>query len=134
MLNSFTKALTMPHMNVLYRWTNLGCTQYSQSISPISPILVTSVLLPRDPNWPAIPMYPQKTYVQELDFILTLASSARSTAKHLPRPSTLLMLSQATSLYIPPDQSFHHSNSSRPSFSSLATMDTRTPFYGLVEM
>ena len=107
MINPSTKTLDMPPIIVLYRCTNLGYTQCYQSIPPKYPTLVALVLFPRGPAFPSIPMYPQRSYIQVLAFILNSDSSKRSPAKKSPQPSPLLMIPTATSLDIPQYQSVH---------------------------
>ena len=46
---------------------------------------------------------------------------------------TIVAATTITSLDIPPDQSIHHSNSSRNSFISSATIDTRAPYSRLMK-
>ena len=112
MLISYTNTLDMLPISIFYKWPNLGYTQDYQIISLNSPTLAAPVLLQRYPAYPITPMFPQKTYIQALAFILTPAFSTRSTSKNLPQPSPFLILPPATSLAIPPYQIFHHSNSS----------------------
>ena len=127
MLNSSTNTLTMPPISVFYKCLNLVYTKDYQSLSPNSPILVGTVSLPRDPDFPVIPMYQHKTYIQVLTYILTSNSSTSYPAKDLPQPSPLLMLPPATYLAIPSDQILHHSNSSMHSFRFPDTMAKGSP-------
>ena len=76
----------MPHINALSIWKNVGYIQNYQSLSPNYTILVAPLLLPKYPDWPTIPIYPQKKYIQELAFILNLYSSTRYPAKSYLSP------------------------------------------------
>ena len=134
MLNSSTNKFSMPPISVFSRCPNLGYIKEYLSIPSNSPTLVVTVLFPRDPTLPIVPMYSQKTYIQLLAFILTSASSTISPAKTLPHTPPLLMIPQVTSLDIPLDQIFHHHNSSKNSFSSPATMTTIYTSCGLMKV
>ena len=134
MLNYSTNYLAMTHINVLYIWPNLRYTKDCQSLSPKSLILVVPILLTMEPTCPIIQMYPQKTQIQELTFILTLASSIRSPSKNLPQPSPQLMLPPNTALAIPPDKISHHPNSSIPSLIYLSTIAIGYPSSGLIHV
>ena len=116
MINPYTNALETIPISVFYKWPKLGYKQDYQSLSPKYPILTAPILFPRDTTFPVIPMYPHKTYIQVLDFILTSASSTRSLAKKLSLPSQWLILPPATYLSIPPGKIVYHSNSSKYSF------------------
>ena len=134
MTNSSTNPLAMPTISLLSKWLNLGYTYDYQSLPPNYPTLFKPVLLPKEISCPVIPIYPQKTYIQVLYFILNSSSSTRYPAKKLPHSSPLLMLPPATSLDIPPYQNIHHSKSSRPPFSSPTTIATKYPYVGLMKV
>ena len=103
-------------------------------ISQNSSTLAAPVSLSRDLTHPIISMYPQNTYTHALVFLLTSNSSTRSPAREIPQYPLFLMLPPVTSFAIPTDKIIHQSNSSRPSFSYLATMSTRYPSSGLMKV
>ena len=108
-------------------------TELTEYIPKLSHPFHTCIIYKR-PWLSCHPNISQKILIQALVSILTSYSSTGSPAKNLPRSSPLFMIPSATSLAIPPYWSVHHSNSSRPSFSSTYTMSERAPSSRLMKV